>query len=101
MQATAYICIHAGADVAVEATESADLAEILQECGEVMPKALIKTSWLGEFKKTGPWWYRITNVDTHGPRIGLWLVRELCARGWEVFQVGHGTPTTYDLRRRG
>ena len=99
MHASGYICIHAGADLTVDATDSADIAVILQELGELMPRAAIKTWWLGEFKQAGPWWYRISNLDVLGPRIGFWLVGQLGARGWEVFQVEQGNPATYHLRR--
>jgi hypothetical protein len=99
MHASGYICIRAGADIAVDATDAADLANILQELGETSPRGVIKTWWLGEFQKTGPWWYRISNLDTHGPHIALWLVGQLCTRGWEVFQVDPGQPAVYHLRR--
>ena len=99
MHASAYLCIHAGSELAVETTDPTELAGVLQELGELMPKATIKSWWLGELKQSGPWWYRVSNVETRGPVIGLWLVGQLCARGWEVFQVHQGEPTTYHLRR--
>ena len=99
MHASAYVCIHAGQDLSVDATDSTDVAVVLQALGEFMPRATIKSWCLGEFKRTGPWWYRVTNLETRGPVIGLWLVGQLCARGWEVFQVNQGDPTSYHLRR--
>ncbi len=99
MPTSGYICIHAAAEIAIDATDSADLAQILQELGETSPRGVIKTWWLGEFQKTGPWWYRISNLDTHGPHIALWVVGQLCVRGWEVFQVDRTPYTIYHLRR--
>jgi hypothetical protein len=64
-----------------------------------MPAAVIASRWFGEFKLAGPCWYRVSNLDSNGPRIGLWVVSQLCARGWEVFQVDPGFPSTYHLRR--
>ena len=99
MHASAYLCIHAGLDVSIETTDSTEVAGILQELGELLPRALIKSWWLGEFKLSGPWWYRLSNLEPHGSVIGLWLVGRLCGRGWEVFQVNQGAVTTYHLRR--
>ena len=99
MQASAYLCIHAGSDISVETTDPAEVAVVLQELGELVPRAIITTWWLGEFKLSGPLWYRVSNLESHGPVIGLWLVGQLCSRGWEVFQVHQGNFTTYHLRR--
>ena len=99
MPASAYLCIHAGSDLSVETTDPADVAVLLMELGEAMPSATLKSWWLGEYRLTGPWWYRVSNLDSHGRRVGLWLVGQLCARGWEVFQVDQGDLTTYHLRR--
>lgn len=99
MHASAYMCIHAGLDLSVDTTDPADVAGVLQELGELMPRAIIKSWCIGEFKLTGPWWYRVSNLETRGPLIGLWMVGQLCARGWEVFQVNQGDPTNYHLRR--
>jgi hypothetical protein len=101
MHASAYLSIHTGAEISVETTDPNEVAGIIQEMGEHLPKALVKSWWLGEFKLSGPWWYRISNLDSHGPVIGLWLVGQLCRRGWEVFQVNQGTVTTYHLRLTG
>jgi len=98
MHASAYLCIHAGLDLSVDTTDPTDVAVLLQELGELMPKAVSRSWCFGEFKLTGPWWYRVSNLETRGPLIGLWLVGELCARGWEVFQVNQGDPTSYHLR---
>jgi hypothetical protein len=99
VQASAYLCIRAGADISVETTDATEVAVVLQELGELVPRATIKSWWVGEFKLSGPWWYRISDVEPHGPAIGLWLVGQLCSRGWEVFQVHQGNFTTYHLRR--
>lgn len=99
MHASGYIGIHAGLDVSVETTDAADVAVIIQELGDLMPRAIVKSWWLGEFQLSGPSWYRVSGLESHGPRIGLWLVGRLCARGWEVFQVDQGNPTTYHMRR--
>jgi len=98
VHASAYLCIHAGPDISIETTDSTELAGVLQELGELLPRALIKSWWLGEFKLSGPWWYRLSNLEPHGSVIGLWLVGQLCRRGWEVFQVNQGNVTTYHLR---
>lgn len=99
MAASAYLCIHAGSDISVEATDSTEVAMVLQELGALMPRAIINSWWLGEFKQSGPWWYRVSNLESHGPVIGLWLVGQLSGKGWEVFQVNQGNLTTYHLRR--
>ena len=98
MHASAYMCIHAGLEVSVDATDPTDVAAVLRDLGELMPRAVVRSWCFGEFKLTGPWWYRVSNLETRGPVIGLWLVGELCARGWEVFQVSQGDPTSYHLR---
>ena len=98
MHTSAYMCIHAGSDLSVETTDPAEVAVVLQELGELVPRAMIKSWWLGEFNLSGPWWYRVTDLESHGPVIALWLVGQLCGRGWEVFQVNQA-PTTYHLRR--
>jgi hypothetical protein len=99
MSASAYICVRAGAEVVIDATDPSDVALALQEMLDLAPKALIRNWWLGEFKASGPGWYRVANVEPHGPAIGLWLVGQLGARGWEVFQVDQGRPISYHLRR--
>jgi hypothetical protein len=99
VHASAYMCIHAGPEISVSTTDPTEIAEVLQQLGELMPRAMIKSWWLGEFKLSGPWWYSVSNVGTHGPVIALWLVGQLCGRGWEVFQVNQGDPTSYHLRR--
>lgn len=99
MKTSAYMCITVGADVSVETTDPTEVAEVLVELGELLPWALIKSWWLGELKMAGPWWYRVSNLESHGPVIGLWLVGRLCVRGWEVFQVHQGTAKVYHLRR--
>ena len=97
MHASAYTSIHAGSEVSVSTTDPTAVAEALQQLGELMPRALIKSWWLGEFKLSGPGWYSGTSVGTHGPAIGLWLVGQLCSKGWEVFQVNQGDTTGYHL----
>lgn len=99
MHSSAYMCIRASLDLSVETTDSSDVAVVLQELGELMPRAVIRSWCIGEFKLVGPWWYRVSNLETRGPVIGLWLVGQLCARGWEVFQVNQGEPISYHLRR--
>jgi hypothetical protein len=99
VQASAYLCIHAGSDISVETTDSTEVAVVLQELGGLVPRATINSWWLGEFKLSGPWWYRVSNLEPHGAVIGLWLVGQLCSKGWEVFQVNQGNLTTYHLRR--
>ena len=98
MHASAYTCIRAGVDVSVDTTDPNDVAAVLRELGELMPRAIVRSWCFGEFKLTGPWWYRVSNLETRGPLIGPWLVGELCGRGWEVFQVNQGDPTSYHLR---
>ena len=41
MHASAYLCIHAGLDLSVDTTDPTDVAVVLQELGELMPKAII------------------------------------------------------------
>jgi hypothetical protein len=43
VHASAYLCIRAGADISVETTDATEVAVALQELGELVPRATIKS----------------------------------------------------------
>ena len=98
MHASAYMCIHAGPEISVSTTDPTEIAEVLQQLGEhaeghdqelvAWRIQAVRAVVVQRFKRGDSW-----------PRDGLWLVGQLCGRGWEVFQVNQGDPTGYHLRR--